>query len=364
MREILNVDVRDLQPGSQAPEFPKRHFPKLTYRHYEDTARLLLADPETPADQWPIRSVWLEMVVKIFGEVPTGDSAPEDGRAWQWPVFERNFRNLARSFRDNGYDPDRIHDSEQPMVRIGALGRITVHQGNKRTAILRVLNEEHGLRIPVTVAGRAKEWERLVKWVRRLSGDRDRSYHPMDHPEFEGWEVDQPCAERFAMLSEVIDVAGGGTMIDIGCHTGWFCRTFALHGWRTSGWDNQPEAILLAEAMQTWRGGPLRSGLHVADARRVDPPQADVALVLSVLMHLFRKRRGEDHLPSPWALLRKIGARCGRMYVDCSWGAYAKNLPFTRETMPSMICEKTGYRRYRVLGRGARENRELFEFSR
>lgn len=182
-------------------------------------------------------------------------------------------------------------------------------------------------------------------------------YQPIDHPEFNGWEVVQPCVERMRMIRESRGPAhkspGIYSMVDFGCHTGWFCRQFAKDGWKTTGVEKSAIHVEIARAVDEWAG--VKTEYFVGNLLNFPIPKADVALCLSVAMYLF------EDLDRGWDFFNRISQNISQLYLDFG-GMYANRLPFTRETVVDQMFKHTAYKIGIPLGTTGFENRPMFLF--
>lgn len=197
------------------------------------------------------------------------------------------------------------------------------------------------------------DWSRFKEqlWDRELN--KPLLYQPIDHPEFADWEVKQPCEERLAMIRDACGPVG--SMVDFGCHTGWFCRQFALDGWKTTGVEKSEIHVEIARVVDEWAG--VKTDYIVGNLLKSPIPVADVALCLSVAMYLF------DDVAAGWGFFNRVSESIPRMFID--WGGmYAKRLPFTRETIVGEMFRNTRYCIGIHLGDSGFENRPLYLFER
>lgn len=179
-------------------------------------------------------------------------------------------------------------------------------------------------------------------------------YQPIEHPDFDGWNVKQPCVERWEMIQREIGAAG--RMVDLGCHTGWFCRQFARLGWTTWGIDKSADHIEIAREMDAWANIPKTEYL-VANLLETYVQPADVVLCLSVSMYLFEDRdRG-------WNFFDELSQKCERMFMDFG-GMYADRLPFDKLNVIDQMLDRTEFKSGQLLGNSGFEERPLYVFQR
>lgn len=195
---------------------------------------------------------------------------------------------------------------------------------------------------------------RVLLWNRER--DAGTLYQPVEVPEFDGWEVAQPCRERFDMMLAHL---GGrtGTVLDVGCHTGWFCRAFARLGWSAFGVDRSAEWIEAARILNRIFATDPPPSYFVADAIRRDLPSADVLLLLSTSMYMF-----DDGVEAGWRALRRFSGLAPIMFYDAG-GMYEGRVPFRQEEAGDAICAGTRYVRHATLGTSA-IGRRLMVFER
>lgn len=182
-------------------------------------------------------------------------------------------------------------------------------------------------------------------------------YQPIERADLEASEVKQPCIERLEMITKELGPEVG-TLLDLGCHTGWFCRAFARLGWRTVGIDRSEEWLFTARVLNDLVEGVPHQPYYIqADLDRPPClPQAEVALCLSVAMYLFERGHG-------WEFLDKVSRAAPVMFLDFG-GMYAHHLPFTEENAIEAILARTEYTRGKLLGHSDFEDRPLFMFTR
>ena len=174
-------------------------------------------------------------------------------------------------------------------------------------------------------------------------------YQPIEHPDYAGQPVSQPCFERWSMMLPFLK---GSTAVDVGCHTGWFCRQFARIGWQATGYDRSRDWLDTAIAMNEFTPEPKPQYVH-GNVMEMGLPECDVALCLSVVMYLF------DDYDAGWRFLDRLSQRAKMMFMDFG-GMYADKLPFTEDNVCQIMAEKTHYKTCGLIGRTDFENRPLF----
>ena len=359
----LTVRVGDLVSGffwggmTGNRETSQSYFPKLNWDVWAATYRMMQERPTASPIDWPLYPVWREMVHHRF----RGTKNPECVTGWDWATWSKVWRRTVDSFTQHGYDPGRIIESEKYTVSIERDGSLCVGQGNKRVALLRI-TEGLDFEIKVRVVQRHPEWVALKKGLYDVPGKMDL-YQPLDHPDFAGWSITQPCAERWKMIHEWLGPAWfeakqPRNVLDIGCHTGWFCRKFAAQGCKVMGIDSKPTALRAAFVASVFRHDDGNAPRYIKGDCSAIYGDYDVCLCLSLIMHLFAQTEHDE----AWRQLAAISKRCRVMFLDCVWGGYTKHLPFTPVGLPAAFMKHTTYTHFHLLGRTAHENRPFYVF--
>ena len=170
-------------------------------------------------------------------------------------------------------------------------------------------------------------------------------YQPIETPDFFHCSAQQPCQERLNIM--VPHLEGIRTLLDVGCHTGWFCRSFSRMGVKTIGIDRSPE--WLAAAIELHPEGDYRSG-DVAD---LELPSVDAVLCLSVAMYF-----GDNSESIFW----KMSHAARKMVLDFG-GQYASSMPFGESDAVEWMLKHTVFTSGVAIGRSA-IHRPLFLFTR
>jgi len=182
-------------------------------------------------------------------------------------------------------------------------------------------------------------------------------YQPIEHPAFQDWKAQQPCQERWDLIQSV-DLPPTGLCVDIGCHTGWFCRQFSRQGWEAVGIDTKQIEIEIArDIMGSFSDASFPKYIH-GDIIDVAIPPADVVLCLSVAMYWFNPKFGKTH-EQAWAIMQKISHASIRMFLD--YGGMYSTLS---ESFPEDIITNTTYTNYELLGHTELESRPFYIFTR
>lgn len=182
------------------------------------------------------------------------------------------------------------------------------------------------------------ELERLAKTLGR------ELYQPIEHPLFDAATVTQPSLERLGMILTALGGHPPGTLLDLGCHTGWFSRTFSELGWDVTGLDASVDWLHAAQVLnQLCRLGRGPRYARV-DLRETALPRVDVVLCLSVAMYLFR-----PDAEVGWRTMRRISTAAPLAFIDFG-GMYADALPFTADNVIDQVVDQTAFRAGTLLG--------------
>lgn len=209
-------------------------------------------------------------------------------------------------------------------------------------------------------------WDSHEKILRNAKENVPTLYMPIELSRFDGWTVKQPCVERLAVMDDYLFGRDPGTVVDVGCHTGFLCREFARRGWRAVGIEPSREWIAIAFEMNK----EIRAGRVFVDpgpvpsyvcgtVDEVNAPTGDVVLCLSAAMYFFRNRS----IAEGWATMRKVSGIAPTMFFDFG-GQYAGHLPFGEDDAIRAIVENTDYAKGEHLGHTGFEDRPMYAFER
>ena len=198
------------------------------------------------------------------------------------------------------------------------------------------------------------DWTKIAT-ILRAQGD--KLYMPIERPEFEGWPVIQPCAERLKII-EGTEIPFDYTVhrvLDVGCHTGWFSRRCAetkpswmLTGQRSViGIDRSLEWIMVARAMNEGHENPPEYRLADWTDEACELPEADMTLALNVLMYAW-----DGGLEHGWRAYARLAKTAPLLFVELG-GQYAVRLPFAAEEAGPILAERGGFETWSLAGRSA-----------
>lgn len=114
----------------------------------------------------------------------------------------------------------------------------------------------------------------------------------MDPAAYDAW-YDSPRGRwigdrEFALAHRLGGLQSGGTLLDVGCGTGWFTRRFAEAGCRVTGVDTDAAALRFAQA-----NSPASIDYRIADAARLpfEDVAFDVVVSIAALCFVADERR-------------------------------------------------------------------------
>lgn len=197
----------------------------------------------------------------------------------------------------------------------------------------------------------------LEEYKKALRGPEGQQilYQPLEHPAFSNWAIQQPCEERWVMMQPIVEDLPKGRCLDLGCHTGWFCRKFSHLGWEVLGVDRSKFWLGIAKSLMKPYNGIPTPIYYRCSIGETPLPKADVILCLSVLMYLFSIK--DRNLG--WKLLNNISQLAPLAFIDFG-GKYADSLPFTEATFKEQVIQNTDYTSCELLGHTSLQDRPFF----
>lgn len=95
----------------------------------------------------------------------------------------------------------------------------------------------------------------------------------------------------FAAIVELLDLATGARVLDVGCGPGWTSTFLARQGYRVLGFDLAPDMIALAQQRAVREGVSEQCEFHVADSESFSfHTEVDAVLVYDTLHHTQDER--------------------------------------------------------------------------
>lgn len=228
-------------------------------------------------------------------------------------AFEDRLAEVERLFEDiktNGFRTQSelndeqarpFGDEDEVQVHIGRDGDYIFADGRHRLCIARILGLD---RIPVKVARRHKRWVAFRREILSYAeGQKGRVYSPLTHPDL----ADIPSIhsdKRMTAMQEHLP-SGGGTMLDIGAHWGYFCHRFEELGFHCTAVENAGLNLYFLKKLR--RAQRRRFDLiedSVLEAKFARP--FDVVLGLNIFHHFLKRQELCEKLI---ALLGRLDAK-------------------------------------------------------
>ena len=262
---------------------------------------------------------------------------------------------LYYSIKNDGYKPELRKNPVE--VRIKNDGSIKVVDGNHTVSILRHLR--HRYRITVKVVEREDGWLNLKMGLYNFYGKK-LLYQPVEHPDFDDWDVDRESVDRWNAIKDAIGDIKGKHVIDLGSCTGYFTRKLTDLKAYAIGVELNPHRIFVAQTISKFKG--YGSGhpaffckpyedflLKNIKPKGNNKSVFDVGLHLSVLHHYIRR-----DLKEAWKSMMLVSEYCDRLILELE----VENIPIVWS--PELILENTKYTSYRQI---YKSNRPIYLYT-
>lgn len=255
---------------------------------------------------------------------------------------DRQLTELFEDIQHNGI-------STNPTAIIQNDGSIVLEDGHKRTQIALSLELDS---IDIDILGRMPEWRELVNNLHTLSKGKKWLYQPIDHPEFEGWSVEQG-SERIEMSDHRIGELKEKRVLDVGACLGHMSRWAYKKGAAVDGIEKHPLFYKAAKQLNIMEGTEVR--YHKSDLvkwlRDNRSAEFDLVTCLSVIHNVAQAGRKTEAL---WALY-ELSTRAPRMLFDIGEereGAAVTQLGWnlTKDNLPHFLKNNTCYTKFELLG--------------
>ncbi len=294
--EYITVDITKLKPLNEHRELeygpdweygPNQHCRAWGgWSTFFETWDMLKKDITTPDKNLPvtarIEECWIERGWTHKELILTYKS-----------VYPKECRELFKSFNENfGYLTEL--SSRSPIdVIIEGDGSIVVRNGNKRVSLLLWSGLWGGYPLHVKVYKRSDGWLQFKDEMFRLGENKQKIYHEIFHPDFVDWEILHPSVDRLRMITNDLHKVGDvRSILDFGCHTGFFA--YNLADWRTvTAVDRSQAYINVAKSMgRLYGASPANPGFGVASIESIGVNvKYDAILFLSLFHDVLLERR-------------------------------------------------------------------------
>jgi hypothetical protein len=221
---------------------------------------------------------------RVLSEIRSGHTIwgcrTEDEFRTRLQALERLYDKVS----DLGRFPDN-NGTPVISVNIGRHGDLLLNDGQDWLAVAKILELR---RIPIVIVARHRQWvefkRKVVEYALRR---KKRVYAPLLHPDL-AWVPASRGHERFELIRHSL-VSQGGTLLDIGCHWGYFCHRFEEIGFECIGVESNPNHLYFLEKLKrAGNNGFQIVGFSIFDYLRDEYRQYDVVLALSVFHHFIK----------------------------------------------------------------------------
>ena len=256
---------------------------------------------------------------------------------------------LYEDIKDNGFDQDK---EKRIQGKIGPYGEILLHNGHHRISILQHLNYPH---VKIDILERHPHWQKL-KYDLFCLYKKKLLYQPIDHPDFDEWDVDRQCTDRLESILEFLGDIKNKQGLDIGSCTGWFSHRLVKNGAIMVGVDSDRRRISIAKRLSRCYNLPPNNPEFLSqrfEKYLKGKKKFDFILLLSLLHHYLRR-----DLSEAWSAVDLISNHTTTMFLDLPENPKD---PLPIKWSPELILEHTKFTRVDVLNG---DNRPLYAFTR
>ena len=209
--------------------------------------------------------------------------------------------------------------------------------------------------IKVDVKKRDPEWLKLKHDLFYLY-KKKLLYQPIDHPDFNDWDVDRQCTDRLESILKFLGDVKDKRGLDIGSCTGWFSHRLVKNGAVMVGVDPDRRRISIAKRLSWCYGLPtnnpeflsVRFEKYLRGKRKFD-----FVLFLSLLHHYLRR-----DMSGAWDAVNLISRHTDTMFLDL---AENPKKPLPIKWSPELILDHTKFTYFDTL-KG--DTRPLYVFTR
>jgi hypothetical protein len=210
-------------------------------------------------------------------------------------------QNQYREMQEIGYLAS--HSDAEISVAVGRHGDLLLNEGEMSLICARLSGVDQ---IPVTIAARHREWMRFKgKILKFMLKNKNRVYAPLTHPDLKSIPA-RWGNKRFELIRRNL-ITRNGSLLDIGCHWGYFCHRFEEIGFRCTGVEVDPENIFFLEKLK--RASNRKFTVVTTSIFDYLPSQQldyDVVLALAIFHHFVKNKESLEQLK---ALLKRLKMR-------------------------------------------------------
>lgn len=214
---------------------------------------------------------------------------------------------LYEDIKANGYNgsPISIYFNKQT-------GQVHTYDGYHRLSIIEYLGRNYDMNCIVSHHNPDPKLRGdfpLAERLKQLNGGNERLYQPCEDERVKNWAVWRPDSE--ARLKVVLQGLASGSVLDVGCGSGWFSRQLARRGYNVTSLESNSLRLGVARYLSTIQNLIIEHGSSRWQTFLADK-QYDNIIMLSVLHH--------DMLaagPEPvWTSLTALRGRCKRFIIE------------------------------------------------
>lgn len=212
----------------------------------------------------------------------------------------RSLENLYHEIRELGYIAN--HNCDEVSVNIGRHGDLLFNDGRHRLTFAKLLNVP---RIPITIVVRHRQWvnfkrEILEYAIQKYNG---KVYAPLSHPDLE-WIPSYHSHKRFELIRRNL-INKNGSILDIGCHWGYFCHRFEEIGFECTGVEISQKDFYFLEKLRRASNKKFRIiNQSIFDFVEQETCRYDIVLALAIFHHFIKTEEGFQKLKRLLSLLK------------------------------------------------------------
>ena len=228
---------------------------------------------------WSETRFYKNVMAKIQSGNPRWDCTSEEEFKQRLLRIEALYHDM----RTLGYIPNNNQD--QVTVNIGRYGDLLFNDGRHRLTFAKLLNISS---IPIGIVVRHRRWiefkMKIIEYARQKYGG--KVYAPLMHPDLERIPSHY-SHKRFEMIARHLPDKYG-TMLDIGCHWGYFCHRFEDMGWKCTGVEYSEENFFFLERLRRASNRSFRIvNASIFDFAKNERCEYDIILALAIFHHFL-----------------------------------------------------------------------------
>jgi len=207
---------------------------------------------------------------------------------------------LYLDIKQNGWK--QLPDSDYVTINIGAQGEIFFNDGRHRTVIAKLLNLDS---IPVKVSARHPAWQAFKQEIKLYADTHNngRVYNALSHPDLASIPHTQDD-HRGEVILQSLDMTSG-TVLDIGCHWGYFCGRFEDIGFEATGVEADVSNYYFLEKLKRANNHHFISCNQSIFDVITTPTSYNVVLALNIFHHFIKSEEQHEQLVT---LLQNLNA--------------------------------------------------------